>query len=106
MININNYIVSKDITIREALKIFRKTSKNVYLQSIKIKIGGTLTDGDVRRAMLKRPNFSSKIEKYLNKKPTTITKGDYEKNFNLVDLKKQDFKLIPVVSKEKNFKNY
>ena len=75
MININNYIVSKDITIREALKILEKTSKNVYLQLIKNKkLIGTLTDGDVRRAMLKRANFSSKIEKYLNKKPTTITK--------------------------------
>ncbi len=103
MININNYIVSKDITIRDALKILEKNiEKCLFAINKNKKLIGTLTDGDVRRAMLKRANFSSKIEKYLNKKPTTITKGDYEKkNFNLVDLKKQDFKLIPVVSKEK-----
>ena len=93
MININNYIVSKDITIREALKFLEKNlEKCLFATNKNKKLVGSLTDGDMRRAMLKRADFSSKIEKYLNKKPTTISLKDYDKkNFNLTNLKKARF---------------
>ena len=64
MININNYIVSKDITIREALECLEKNlEKCLFATNKNKKFIGTLTDGDVRRAMLKRANFSSKNRK-------------------------------------------
>ena len=104
MINIKNYIVSKDITIKEALKFLEKNlEKCLFATNKNKKLVGSLTDGDMRRAMLKRADFSSKIEKYLNKKPKTISLNEYyKKHFNLINLiKKQDFKLVPILDKHK-----
>ena len=70
MENFKNYIVSENITIRKALQLIeRNEEKCLFAVDSKEILKGSLTDGDIRRAILKKASFNSKIKKYLNKKP-------------------------------------
>ncbi len=99
MKDLKKYIVSKNITIKEALKILdTNVEKCLFATDNKSKLIGSLTDGDVRRAILKRAVFNSKIEKHLNKNPTCLSLRDYKlKKFKINSFKNEDFKLLPVL---------
>ena len=53
---------------------YRDISKNVtkWLVNYKNKLLGTITDGDIRRAIIKGAKFSSALENYYFKKPCFI----------------------------------
>ena len=78
--------------------------KNQSLLSIKIKILGILSDGDIRRALLKGKNLKSRIEKIYNQK-------SYFQKYNKLSLskinenfKKKKFDLIPILKNNKVIK--
>ena len=55
MENFKNYIVSENITIRKALQLIeRNEEKCLFAIDGKEILKGSLTDGDIRRAILKR----------------------------------------------------
>ena len=71
---------------------------------------GTVTDGDIRRALLRRANLNAKIINYVRKNPVSIkiknnTVDDFEieeKVRGLLDVIKDDhIDLIPIVTKNK-----
>ena len=65
------------------------------------KMIGTISDGDLRRALLKNQNLSQKINKIYNKKPRFF----YSNNYNIKKIKdlfiKYKLDLIPVLGKTK-----
>lgn len=65
----------------------------------KKKLIGTLSDGDIRRAILKNVNLSDQINKYYNKKPFKIYK-ELKKNEILDILLKRQISIIPLVNKD------
>ena len=77
-----NYIVDKDITIKEGMAIIgeRRVSTLIVVDKTK-KMIGTVTDGDFRRAILNRVSLSMKIYKISNKQPKFIkTNNNLDKN--------------------------
>jgi len=82
----NNLLIFKGKTILEALKQLNDSQvKSLIVIEKKNKLFGTLTDGDIRRAILKKRRLSDKILKICNKKPLFF----YEKT------------LIPKLAKKK-----
>ena len=94
-------IVTSDIDIRKAMKAMVSSSVKCLLVVNKNKnLIGTLSDGDLRRAILSGMQVNDLIERIYNQKPTYFVQSEY----NLDDVKKMflenKFDLIPVVDNE------
>tara|TARA_B100001057_G_C22847265_1_gene949581 strand:+ start:979 stop:2040 length:1062 start_codon:yes stop_codon:yes gene_type:complete len=91
------YILDKNKTFREALKQLEKNSeKCLIITKNNNLLVGTLTDGDIRRAILNGAGINSNIYKYVKKNPVFLKYNDYEKDA-------QDFlknkKVIKIIQK-------
>ncbi len=100
--NIKNIKITKDATIKKALKVIEKGHIKIALVVDKEdKLIGTLTDGDIRRGFLKGCNINSPINSIINKRPLVAKKNDAkEKLFNSALFRK--IYQIPVINKKGN----
>ena len=62
---------------------------------------GTITDGDIRRAMLKGINID-KVEYCMDKRPITSNKVDEEISFLFKKMTSTD-KFLPIINREKKY---
>ncbi len=94
-------IVKADITIHRAMKILNQSGKKcLVVVDEKGKLLGTLTDGDIRKAILKGCTINTIIDGIYQKDPTVLIK----KKYNRSDAKKlfleNKYDLIPVIDDE------
>ena len=76
--NYREYLINADYDIKKAIvKLGKLENQFCIVCDGKNKFVGTLTDGDIRRGLLKNYNLNDKIRKFCNKKSATI------KTFNL-----------------------
>lgn len=85
-----------DTTGERCLVVINKNNK--YL--------GTLTDGDIRRAILKGNRINAKINSFFSKNSTFVIENQYSENKIKKILNKKNNILIPVLNKNKNLINY
>ena len=88
-----------NITIRQAMKkLSQSGEKCLVIVDEKNTLLGTLSDGDLRKAILNGSEMSDSIQQIYQSNPTVLIDGEYEKE----DVKKiftqQRFDLIPVVN--------
>ena len=99
---IKKFIVSKNSTIYNAIKLINKNTLKTLLVVEKNYIFiGTITDGDIRRALLKGVNIKSKLNNIYNQKSkfffrNKIYKGEVKNLFT-----RNNYDLIPVLSKKR-----
>lgn len=96
-----DHIISLDTKIKEALiKINELNLDNIlFVVDSKNKLVGSLTDGDIRRALIKGVEIESSVEEVIQKEPKYIIKG--ENNINkIIELRDGNFKIIPVVDSD------
>jgi dTDP-glucose pyrophosphorylase len=99
--NKNKFIVSDKTKIVEVLKRFNKTRyKSVLVANKDNVLLGSLSEGDIRRALLKNSSLKSNIEKIYNKKPFYLKKIPKTKIINHL-FEKYDYDLIPVLNDQK-----
>ncbi len=68
--------ISPDITIKKALKILSQTGeKCLVVTNEKNKLLGTLSDGDVRKAILKGASIDGFITEFYQTKPIYLVNG-------------------------------
>lgn len=91
-----------DSNIRQAMKILNTyRSKTIIVINNNNKLIGTLSDGDIRRSVIKGYNLESSIKNIYNKKPIFIYENEIDKKkLRKIFLKKR-IHLIPIVDKKK-----
>ena len=89
-------IISKNTTIKKAMNILETIKPKVLFVVDKAKLIGSLTDGDIRRYLLKDGNINDLVTKACNTNPKTATSVEEAKSNNLIGIS-----AIPIVSKEK-----
>jgi len=100
---IEAYITS-DKTLREALQIIENSGAMlVVVVDLNRKVIGTLSDGDVRRALLSGQSLDSAIENAMTKNPHLITEG-LSRALILSTMAKLRVHQLPVVDKNGLFK--
>ena len=98
-------IITRNTSIQKALQIINNYNLKTLcvVNSNKVFLG-TVSEGDIRRFILKRKDFSLSIDGIYNNKAFSIS----EKNYSLSDLKKiflkEKYDLIPVLKKNKKIK--
>tara|TARA_Y100000591_G_scaffold333230_1_gene374833 strand:+ start:6042 stop:7100 length:1059 start_codon:yes stop_codon:yes gene_type:complete len=94
--------LEKNSTIFNAFSKFNKLGLKTLVVSDKSKkLLGVLSDGDLRRAILKNNNLSTKINKFYNKKPFFLTENEFSNQRCRELFLKQELEIIPIVSKNK-----
>lgn len=101
--NIQDIIINEEISIRQAAKILDKTAKQVLLITEDNKLKAVLTDGDIRRWILKSGDLSAPVKEIANYSPKYITETERYKAKRL--MKKYSISSIPVVSIEGEVKS-
>ncbi len=94
-------VIDISFTLKETIKNLNKTALRLCLVNRNNRFYGIITDGDIRRALLKGVKLSDNIIKAVNKKPFFI----YEKNLNKKNLeeliKKSKSNFIPILNSKK-----
>jgi dTDP-glucose pyrophosphorylase len=104
---IEDIIAVQETTIKEALKMLDVTAVKVLLiVNPRRELIGTLTDGDIRRAILSGKDLSAPIEGVFNPDPQYFIENDYT-----VDQAKRLFlskriELIPILTNTKEVRSY
>ena len=99
---LNNIIISKYDSLKKALEIFDKSGdKCLVVVDKNQKFAGTLSNGDIRRSILKKIGLSAKIEKIYNKKSIFFYDNKYT-NENLIKIfTKRKIDIIPIINNKR-----
>jgi len=90
--------VNETETIKNVLKKLDKTAEKVLLITDKDnRLIGTITDGDIRRYLLKGKSLEDDIKKVYFKNPTFVKKGEYSSDQIKEVFLKEKIDLIPVL---------
>ena len=97
------FLIKKTNTLKYALKIITNNgNKCAVVVDNRNKLLGTLSDGDIRKAILKGTDINSTIENYYNKNPYFITSNEYKNNSFLENIfLKKKIDIVPEVNKKK-----
>ncbi len=97
---ITDHIISSGATLREALDAINNLSgRPLILFSVdrNEKLAGSITDGDIRRALLRGENLDSPVENAMNRNCLRIENGGDETR-KVAEGKRRKLRLIPVTS--------
>jgi dTDP-glucose pyrophosphorylase len=95
------HLIFKGSTIKQALARLNILASDAILFVVDEdeKLIGSLTDGDVRRGLLKDLSVQDTVEKFIQPNPRYIKKGTYDLQ-DIIEFKKQNFKIIPVLDSQ------
>tara|TARA_A100001011_G_scaffold369766_1_gene425426 strand:- start:318 stop:1376 length:1059 start_codon:yes stop_codon:yes gene_type:complete len=100
--SIKKFTVSKNSTIYNAIKLInRNTLKTLLVVEKNYIFFGTITDGDIRRALIKGVNIKSKLNNIYNKKSKFFFKNQINKNQVKKLFAGNNYDLIPVLNKKR-----
>lgn len=97
------HLILSGSKVKDALLALNELSQDAILFVVDIddKLIGSLTDGDVRRGLLKGFTIDSIINEIIQDNPRYITKG--ENNLNkIIEYREGDFRIVPIV--DENYK--
>lgn len=90
-----NYLIDSSSTLREVMKeMTRRGERNLFLSEFGY-LKGSISDGDIRRALLKNASLDDEVLKFAKKDVITTSVGAY--SGSVESLFSQKISLIPVV---------
>ncbi|GAU77777.1 nucleotidyltransferase family protein [Fusibacter sp. 3D3] len=97
MTDINSLIISVDMTIIQAIQKIDITSRKILIVAEDNRlIAGVVTDGDIRRWILKSGDMNSSVSYIMNPNPIVVQDGEEKKAFEI--MKNRFIDAIPVVN--------
>lgn len=97
--DISKVLINKEISIRDAIEKLDKSAKRIALVVEDTKLIGVVTDGDIRRWILKNGDISSKVELIMNHSPVVLTLDNIH-HANEIMMSKH-IEAIPIVNGKK-----
>lgn len=99
--NLKNVLIHSDCIIKEVLEKLNTGAKGIVLVvDDENKLIGTITDGDVRRAILKGASIDEKINGIVHKNPVYVEEGADKEKIKDIFIRRA-VKQIPIVDKER-----
>lgn len=100
MINWKDVLVAPDVTILEAMKIIDETTMQfVAVVDDDMRLLGTVTDGDIRRGLLKGLSLEKSIQNVMNTSPVCEHAGRKKIDYKQI-MQKHKLKQLPLLSKD------
>ena len=101
----NNHIISKDITLLEALSYINAAAPDplvLFVLDNEKRMVGTLTDGDSRRALIAGASVADKVEKIIHRDFNYIKVENIDDVKIIKRLRDLKMRLVPVLDAEKH----
>ncbi|OON94514.1 MAG: nucleotidyltransferase [Candidatus Epulonipiscioides saccharophilum] len=110
---LNDLIINKDYTIKEAIKRLDDTAKKILFVATNRKAEGSITDGDIRRWILKNGSLDASVVNIMNVDFQYAFQGDTEKIQELfrsgtifaVPILNNDHEIVDITFIERVFNN-
>ncbi|TPN87877.1 nucleotidyltransferase family protein [Aquimarina algicola] len=94
----SNYIINHTYTVKETLeKLNESEGRTLFVINENKELLGSVTDGDVRRALLRGINIDDQVIEVANKSVRYIVQNEINKN-RINELKAENITLIPIVN--------
>lgn len=91
------FLASQSVTVVEAMRQIDSNAKGIlFIVDEKERLAGVVTDGDIRRWLIKTGNLHSKIEQIMNKNPKIIYRSDVKSAKEFME--KHKITALPVVT--------
>ena len=97
--------ITTETTIYDAFKVRAEAGVSLVVVDEEFKLLGTLSDGDLRKAILTKNNLSDSISKIYNSSPIVIDEIKYSKNFAKNQLIKNKIDMVPVLDQSRQLIN-
>ncbi len=106
MKNYKEHLVKTQSSIKEALMQLEKLAEDAILFVVDEdeKLIGSLTDGDVRRGLIKGVSIEDPVNKIFQSSPRFITKGERDIN-KVIEYRERMIKILPILDKENRVVN-
>ena len=99
-IKVSQMFIYPDETVINVLKKLNETGERCLIVINKNKkFLGTITDGDIRKSILKKEGYLSSIKKIYNKRAAFIFKSKFNQNIAESILRKKKHVLLPILDK-------
>ena len=98
MINFRNHLITTGTSIREALERLDILASDaiVFVVDADDRLKGALTDGDVRRGLLKGVSIDETVNEVIQANPRFIRKGARDVR-QIIQYRTENFRIIPVI---------
>lgn len=99
MRNYKEHLIIRGSSLKQALSQLNELAKDAILFVVdeEEKLLGSLTDGDVRRGLLKGHSSEDLVDAFIQKDPKYVSKSNYSLQ-EIIALRENNFKVIPVVN--------
>lgn len=96
-----DHLINKGSSVKQALELLNKLSPDpiLFVVDQDDKLIGSLTDGDIRRGLLKNFTLSSQIDEIIQPNPRFIQKGENDIQ-KIISYREALFKILPVVDEK------
>lgn len=101
MIHYTEHLITSETPIREALEKLNVLASDaiVFVVDDEQRLKGSLTDGDVRRGLLKGVTIDQPVTEIIQQNPRYIRKGSRD-IYKIIEYRKQNFRILPVIDSE------
>ena len=96
------YLINYQSSIKDALKSIEANNLGIIFIQEDNKVIGTLTDGDIRRALLKNYTIESNIGDLINRNFVYLIKKDATRE-NILKILDNRIKVVPILNEKKEF---
>lgn len=86
--DVKKYFISPDDSIRTAIRQLDETAKKILVVVRNGRLAGVITDGDIRRWILKNQDLSMAVSRIMNTSPIVITQSESTRALNIMRDKK------------------
>ena len=108
----NHHLILSGSKVKDALQKLNELTQGAILFVVDVdnKLIGALTDGDIRRGLLKGVTLDSIINEIIQANPRFITKGENSLK-KIIEFRQGDFRIVPILDENRrivniiNFKN-
>ena len=106
MRNYKEHLISNKALLREALAQLNNLASDAILFVVDDfgRLLGSLTDGDVRRGLLKGKGVEESVVSYIQTNPKCVKKANYSIQ-EIIKLREQNFKVLPVLDEDERIVN-
>ena len=98
MIHYTEHLIASETPIRNALEKLNVLAGDaiVFVVDEEQRLKGSLTDGDVRRGLLKGVTIDQPVTEIIQQNPRYIRKGSRD-IYKIIEYRKQNFRILPVI---------
>jgi len=102
----SKHLISENAKVIDALPMLDQLGADAILFVVKENnfLLGSLTDGDIRRGLIKGHSIEQKVTDFIQENPKCIIKNEYNLS-DIIEYRKNNFKIIPVIDEQRKIVN-